>query len=87
MNQLVVTWKNPWKKIKLEPSQYGVWIEEMLEEVIVNNATVKIEACPTGNDMNMWIRPYRYDKIKRKTFLQQFIQESFPLNVNKSRLK
>lgn len=66
MNQLVVTWKNPWKKIKLEPSQYGVWIEEMLEEVIVNNATVKIEACPTDNDINMWIRPYRYDKIRRK---------------------
>lgn len=67
MNRLVISWGNPWANIGSEPSQYGVWIEEMLEEVMVNNPTVKIEACPAGNEIHIWIRPYRYDETRQKS--------------------
>ena len=77
MNQLVLKWENPWKNIESEPSQYGVWIEEMLEEVIVNSPAIKIETCPVGHSINVWIRPYRYDEMDKKNIPAAVFSKKF----------
>ena len=66
MFQLIIEWENPWEKIDNKPSGYGVWIEEMLEEIIVTEPTIVIEACAKGSDLNVWIRPYKFDKASGK---------------------
>ena len=66
MFQLILKWENPWKKFDDEPSGYGVWIEEILDEVFVTEPTIKIETCAKGSDINAWIRPYKFDKLSRK---------------------
>jgi protein O-mannose beta-1,4-N-acetylglucosaminyltransferase len=62
MFQLIINWENPWKEIDRTPTGYGVWIEEMMEEVKSTEPKIIFEACAKGSDFNIWIRPYIFDK-------------------------
>lgn len=66
MFQLIIKWKNPWKEIDSTPTGYGVWIEEMMEEVQVTEPAIIIDACAKGSDFNIWIRPYKFEKALKK---------------------
>lgn len=66
MFRLSINWTNPWETFKKKPSQYGIWIEEFLEEVLSSEPFLKIETCIKGTEINIWIRPYRWDMKSRK---------------------
>lgn len=68
MFNLTLNWSNPWEPINQKPVQYGVWIEEMLEEIIVKGPNLNFEACAKGSDINVWIRPYGFDKASKQNY-------------------
>lgn len=65
MFRLELYWENPWKKLSKDPSQYGVWIEEFQEEILVTDPRLVIETCSEGSEINVWIRPYYLDKSSK----------------------
>lgn len=62
MFRLIISWVNPWNDLIQHPSLYGIWIEEMFEEITTKDTSLTIETCAKGSDVNAWIRPYRFDK-------------------------
>lgn len=64
MRLLIVKWANPWESLtgRVKPSQYGVWVDEFVDEVIVPDGSLFVHTCVEGSEMNLWIRAYRRDK-------------------------
>lgn len=65
MRKVVLSWDNPWKSINLLPSQYGVWVDNYMEELITPEPMITLETCSSGMEINFWIRSYRFDKHSR----------------------
>ena len=81
MIQLSIKWENPWETMTMNivPSRYGVWVEEMMEEVIVQGPNLIIEACAAGSEFNIWIRPYKFDKDSKKDYPAAVYSRKFTL--------
>ncbi len=69
MRLLIVQWNDPWAgnaKIGVKPSQYGIWVEELVDEVISKDASFYFHTCVAGTDVNFWIRPYYFDEDSKQ---------------------
>lgn len=69
MRLLIVQWSDPWAgnaKIGMKPSQYGIWVEELVDEVISKDASFYFHTCALGSEASFWIRPYYFDQEKKQ---------------------